>query len=196
MHVQVDTGSLTCTSLSVNGQNIVGSSLPLSSGTPTGTLTGTSGVFNTMTMGGEAVATTSTMNPSIWASDLNTSLVNYLTYSALTATVNGNVPITGGTVTGNVSCNQLTCTSEVDMGSKHLSCSNLTVNGSLTLPTSYTNAPAPTCLGYMTYSSKTTSLNVPAATGTVIHSLTITQGVWLLTVSPFLVPMVMQTGFK
>ena len=89
------------------------------------------------------------------------------------------LPLTGGTLTGNLSCNQLTCTSEVDTGS--LSCSNLTVNGSLTLPTSYTNAPAANCLGYMTYSSRTTNLSVPAATGTVIHSININPGVWLLT---------------
>ena len=65
------------------------------------------------------------------------------------------------------------------MGS--LSCSNLTVNGSLTLPTSYTNAPAANCLGYMTYSSLTTSMTVPQNTGTIIQSMNITPGVWLLT---------------
>ena len=56
----------------MNGQNIVSCYLYLSSSTLTGVLTSISGVFNSMTVGGEGVATTSVTNPAIQVTSLNT----------------------------------------------------------------------------------------------------------------------------
>ena len=105
----------------------MGNYLPLTGGTLTGNLTGTSGTFNLLTMGGEAVATTSADNPAIRQTALNLTLGQYPTNSVLTATVEGYLPLTGGVLTGNLVCPQLTCYAEVDTGS--LTCTSLSVNG-------------------------------------------------------------------
>ena len=47
--------------------------------------------------------------------------------TVLTSRLSNYLPLTGGTLTGNLSCKQITCTSEVDTGS--LTCTSLSVNG-------------------------------------------------------------------
>ena len=47
----------------MNGKTIVGDYLPLSGGTLTGSLTGTSGAFTSLTVGGNTVITTTQFNP-------------------------------------------------------------------------------------------------------------------------------------
>ena len=86
--------------------------LPLTGGTLTGALGGTSGSFTSLAVGGNSVITTAQFNPVL--TSVNTIQATYL-------------PLTGGALTGNLSCKQLTCTSEVDTGS--LTCTSLSVNG-------------------------------------------------------------------
>ena len=61
----------------------------------------------------------SAMNPALW--------LIYQTYAALTATVNGYIPLAGRILTGTLNCQTLNCTSRVDTGS--LMCASLSMNG-------------------------------------------------------------------
>ena len=61
--------------------------LPKSGGTLTGGLTGTSGSFTSLTVGGNSVVTATALNPVVTASGLTSVLAGYL-------------PLTGGTMTG------------------------------------------------------------------------------------------------
>ena len=141
--------------------------LPLSGGTLTGSLNSTSGSFTSLTVGGNSVVTATALNPVVTASGMTSVLAGYL-------------PLAGGTLTGNLTCKQLTCTSEVDTGS--LSCSNLTVNGTVSLPSTsvYGTVIPSNCLGNFVQSARTALGTLDANAFSVMHSINISQGVWLL----------------
>ena len=68
----------------MNGKNIVGDYLPLSGGTLTGSLTGTSGTFTSLSVNDESVSTP----------------------MGVSVMLNAYLPKTGGTLSGGLACQQ------------------------------------------------------------------------------------------
>ena len=75
------------------GGGAAGTYLPLAGGTMTGTLTGAGGTFTSLSVNGSTVTT---------ASSLATELASYVTSSSLATTLSSYLPLTGGTLTGNL----------------------------------------------------------------------------------------------
>jgi hypothetical protein len=74
--------------------------------------------------------------------------------------------------------------SALSSASADISATSLTLTGTtgmnVRLPSTYQITPPSGYLGYMYSIPKTTNVNVSAATVTIIHSIVIPQGVWLL----------------
>ena len=159
-----------------------------------------------------AVQYTSALTSYVTSSSLTTTLTSYVTSSSLTTTLSSYItssyltsrlasvvasclPITGGTISGNLTCDNLSCSGETDTGalscttltctgetdSGSLSCGSLTVSAPIALSSSisYSSAVPSTCIGYIQIVTNTNTTTYSAGNA-VILSINLSQGVWLL----------------
>ena len=91
-----------------------------------------------------------------------------------------------GTPDSNIPDFSMTCAGGTEgtanKGNVTLSAGTITLNGNVKLPSTYTSAPADaTYLGYLKEVKNTTALTMNATSTTVLCSITLTAGVWIVT---------------
>ena len=95
---------------------------------------------------------------------------NYAVVSPTTLTPDASITCTGGT---------LGTANKADLV---ISAGTISLNGNVKLPSTYTSAPADaTYLGYLKEVKNTTALTMNATSATVLCSITLTAGVWIIT---------------